>query len=155
VSNSQTYKFCSTDDPYGTIITPDYQKELYNVGNYTPEVGMGSRAGFVTMDDLFTIYDDLFKFEELLNITKQNITTIPIDEASNNQTQGGYHYEGNLDADIIIGMAYPLPVMEFSLKNYPNTLNLTDGDYWNEIFSYFHTQPNWNLPQVISISYYT
>jgi hypothetical protein len=103
----------------------------------------------------FTIYDDLFKFEELLNITKQNITTIPIDEASNNQTQGGYHYEGNLDADIIIGMAHPLTVMEFSLNNYPDTLNLTDGDYWNKIFSYFHTQPNWNLPQVISVSYYT
>jgi tripeptidyl-peptidase-1 len=33
VSNNQTYKFCSTDDPYRTIITPDCQKELYNVGN--------------------------------------------------------------------------------------------------------------------------
>jgi hypothetical protein len=90
---------------------------------------MGSRAVFVIMDDLFAIYDDLFKFEELLNITKQNITTIPIDEASNNQTKGGYHYEGNLDADIIVGMAHPFPFMEFSLKNYPGTLNLTDGDY--------------------------
>jgi hypothetical protein len=53
VSNNQTYKFCSTDDPYGTIITPDCQKELYNVGNYIPEVDMGSRAVFVIMDDLF------------------------------------------------------------------------------------------------------
>ena len=85
VSSDQIYKFCSIDDPYGTIISPNFQKELYNVGNYTPEVDMGSRAGFVTMDDLFTIYDDLFKFEELLNITKQTITTIPIDEASNNK----------------------------------------------------------------------
>ena len=42
----------------------------------------------------------------------------------------------------------------FNLKNYPDALNLTDSDYWNKIFSYFHTQPNWKLPQVISISYY-
>jgi tripeptidyl-peptidase-1 len=106
------------------------------------------------MSDLFTIYDGLFKFEELFNITKQNTTRIPIDEASNNQTLGGSHYEGNLDAGIIVGMAHPLPVMEFNVKNYPDALNLTDGDYWNKIFSYFHTQLNWKLPRVISISYY-
>jgi len=42
----------------------------------------------------------------------------------------------------------------FNLKNYPDALNLTDSDYWNKIFSYFHTQPNWKMPQVKSISYY-
>lgn len=149
-----TYQFCSNNDPYQTI-TPACQKELYNVGNYTPEASLGGRIGFVTLSDLFTIYDDLFMFEELFNITKQNITTIRIDGASNNQTAGGYHYEGNLDADVIIGMAHPIPVLEFNIKTYPDSLNLTDGDYWHKIFSYFHTQPNWKLPQVISISYYT
>ncbi|KAH8655161.1 peptidase S8/S53 domain-containing protein [Tricladium varicosporioides] len=151
---NQTYKVCSKDDPY-QVITPDCQKELYNIGNYTPEFNSGSMAGFVTFNDMFTLYDDLFKFEELLNITKQNITTITINGASNNQTQGGYHSEGNLDADILVGISHPLPVMEFNVKLYPDGLNMTEGDYWNELFSYFHTQPNWKLPQVISISYYS
>ena len=154
VSSDQIYKFCSIDDPYGTIISPNFQKELYNVGNYTPEVDMGSRAGFVTMDDLFTIYDDLFKFEELLNITKQTITTIPIDEASNNKHR------------VVITMRKPRcryhhwngpspPSHGVQLKELPRYTQLNRWGLLDKIFSYFHTQPNWNLPQVISISYYT
>lgn len=154
IPQNQTYKVCSNDDPY-QLITPDCQKELYNIGNYTQKVDSGSAVGFATFSDMFTIYDDLFKFEELLNITKQNITTVPIKGASNNQTQGGWHSEGNLDADILVGIAHPLPVTEFNVKLYPDGLNVTDGDYWNELFSYFQTQPNWRLPQVISISYYS
>jgi tripeptidyl-peptidase-1 len=147
----QNYTFCPSDE-YATI-TPDCQKELYNVGNYTPKADSGSRAGFVSFSDLFAMDADVLKFEDLLNITRQNLTTIPIDGASTNQSQGGYHYEGNLDADILVGMAHPLLVVQFNVKNYPTALNLTEGDYWSKAFSYFHTQPNSELPQVISISY--
>lgn len=97
-----------------TSITPSCLKELYNVGNYTPNALSGSEIGFGSFLGESAQYNDVYSFEKLYGITPQNFSVILIANATNGQNTSTTSYgEADLDIENIIGIAHPLPVTEF------------------------------------------
>ncbi|KAF3764454.1 hypothetical protein M406DRAFT_91507 [Cryphonectria parasitica EP155] len=145
-----------------TSITPACLKELYNVGNYTPSVKSGSKVGFGSFLGESALYADLFDFEEFFDIPTQNFSVVLIANATNDQDPETAEYgEANLDVQNIVGIAHPLPVVEFitggSPPFVPNIDQPTLADNENEpyvpYYRYLLSQPSESLPQVISNSY--
>ncbi|TVY28234.1 Tripeptidyl-peptidase sed4 [Lachnellula hyalina] len=145
-----------------TSITPSCIKELYSVGNYTPDANSGSVVGFGSFLNQSALYADLFAYEKLYNIPTQNFSVILINNATNDQnTTTAQIGEADLDVQNIIGVSHPLPVVEFitggSPPFIPNLDEPTAADNENEpyipYYQYLLKQKNSELPQVISNSY--
>ncbi|KAG5803365.1 hypothetical protein H9Q74_002393 [Fusarium xylarioides] len=143
-----------------TSITPSCLKQMYNIGDYTPDAKSGSEIGFSSFLGQAAIYSDVFKFEELFGIPKQNYTTILINNGTDDQnTAHKNHREANLDAENIVGIAHPLPFKQYitggSPPFVPNIDQPTEKDNQNEpyvpFFRYLLGQKH--LPAVIFTSY--
>lgn len=97
-----------------TSITPSCLKELYNVGNYTPTVSSGSKIGFGSFLGESAQYNDVFVYEKFYGIAPQNFSVVLIANATNDQDASTASFgEADLDVENIIGVAHPLPVVEF------------------------------------------
>ncbi|KAF8862998.1 subtilisin-like protein [Acephala macrosclerotiorum] len=145
-----------------TSITPSCIKQLYSIGNYTSDAHSGSRVGFGSFLNESVLYADLFQFESQFGIPHQNISTVLINGATNDQDPTTAAYgEADLDAEYIVGVSHPLPVTEFITGGSPPFIpNLDEplaSDNSNEpylpYYQYLLSQPNSALPQVISNSY--
>ncbi|TVY41271.1 Tripeptidyl-peptidase [Lachnellula occidentalis] len=145
-----------------TSITPSCIKEMYSVGNYTPDAKSGSVVGFGSFLNQSALYADLFAYEKLYNIPTQNFSVVLINNATNDQnTATAQIGEADLDVQNIIGVSHPLPVVEFitggSPPFVPNLDEPTAADNQNEpyipYYQYLLKQKNSDLPQVISNSY--
>lgn len=145
-----------------TSITPACLKELYNVGNYTPSARSGSKIGFGSFLNQSALYSDVSIFEQTFGIPPQNFSVQLIAggvDDQNPETAG--IGEADLDAENIIGIAHPLPVVEFITGGappfVPNIDQPTAADNENEpylpYYRYLLSQPVSSLPQVISNSY--
>lgn len=107
-SSSEISASCST------YITPECIKEMYNVGDYTPEPSAGSRIGFGSFLNESAIESDLAKFETLFDIPSQSFSVELIAGGVNNQSAPMADIgEANLDVQLIVGVSHPLPVHEF------------------------------------------
>ncbi|KAH8807281.1 peptidase S8/S53 domain-containing protein [Xylogone sp. PMI_703] len=143
-----------------TSLTPACIQEMYNTVGYKPDPRSGSRVGFGSFLNQSAVYSDLFLFEDHFGIPHQNISTILLAGATNDQNiltaQNG---EANLDVQNIIGISHPLPVTEFITGGSPPFIpNLNEPvDNTNEpylpYYQYLLSKPNSALPQVISNSY--
>lgn len=104
----------SIDASCQTSITPSCLKQLYNTGDYAPDAKSGSTIGFSSFLNQSALYSDVFQFEEKFGIPKQNFTTILINNATNDQNPATAGYgEADLDAENIVGIAHPLPFVEY------------------------------------------
>jgi tripeptidyl-peptidase-1 len=145
-----------------TSITPQCIKELYSVGDYTPDPKSGSRVGFGSFLNQSALYADLFDYEKLYGIPTQNFSVVLLNGGTNDQDPATAQIgEADLDVQNIIGVSHPLPVTEFitggSPPFIPNLDEPTAADNENEpylpYYQYLLSQPNSALPQVISNSY--
>ncbi|OKL58539.1 Tripeptidyl-peptidase sed4 [Talaromyces atroroseus] len=142
-----------------TSITPACLKQMYNVGNYTPNAQSGSRVGFGSFLNESAIYDDLFDYEEVNGIPFQNWTKVFVNDALNSQDpNAGYDGEANLDVQNIVGVSHPLPVTEFLTGGAPPFIPsldtaTDDNEPYLPYYEYLLSQSNADLPQVISNSY--
>ncbi|KAJ4253783.1 hypothetical protein NW762_010177 [Fusarium torreyae] len=150
----------SVDTSCQTSITPSCLKQMYNIGDYTPHADSGSTIGFSSFLGQSALYEDVFQFEEKFNIPKQNFSTVLINNATNNQDPKTAAYgEADLDAENIVGIAHPLPFVEYIAGGappfVPNIDQPTAADNQNEpylpYFRYLLSQKK--LPAVISTSY--
>lgn len=97
-----------------TSITPTCLKELYSVGNYTPQKGSGSKIGFGSFLNQSALYADLSDYETLFGIPQQNFTVELINGGVNDQDPATAEIgEADLDVQNIIGISHPLPVVEY------------------------------------------
>lgn len=97
-----------------TAITPSCLKEMYNVGDYVPEPSAGSRIGFGSFLNESALYSDLAQYEELFDIASQSFTVELLNGGVNNQNASdGDEGEADLDVQLIVAIAHPLPVHEF------------------------------------------
>lgn len=97
-----------------TVIGPTCLKELYNVGDYKPDVSAGSTIAFGSFLNQSASYSDLKKFEKIYDIPSQTFTVTTINGGVNDQDplteQDG---EANLDVQNIVGIVGGLPVHEY------------------------------------------
>ena len=96
-----------------TLITPACIKELYNVGNYTPDSKSGSRIAFGSFLNQSARTQDLSLFETANSIPQQGFSVQLINGGVNDQAIDANHGEANLDVEYIIGVSHPLPVISF------------------------------------------
>jgi tripeptidyl-peptidase-1 len=104
----------SVDASCQTSVTPPCLKQLYSVGDYTPDPAAGSRIGFGSFLNQSAIYSDLAQFEQHFDIPSQNFSVELINGATNDQniSTAGFG-EADLDVEMMVGVSHPLPVTEF------------------------------------------
>ena len=96
-----------------TLITPACIKELYNVGNYTPDPTSGSRIAFGSFLNQSARTQDLSLFETANSIPQQGFSVQLINGGVNDQAIDDNHGEADLDVEYIIGVSHPLPVISY------------------------------------------
>lgn len=97
-----------------TSITPSCLKQMYNVGDYTPDPSAGSRIGFGSFLNQSALYTDLAKYEALFNISSQSFTVELINGGVNNQSASPSDIgEADLDVQLIAAVAHPLKIHEY------------------------------------------
>lgn len=151
----------SVDPSCATTVAPSCIKDLYNIGNYTPNVSSGSSIGFSSFLGSSAHYAELAQFEAYFDIPPQNLSKVLINGSINNQDNSlGAGYEANLDVQTIIGVSHPLPVTEFITGGSPPIIPYLEepagtnyNEPWLDYFRFLLSQPNSAIPQVISNSY--
>lgn len=149
------------DNSCKTSITPDCLKQIYSIGDYTPDPKSGSKIAFSSFLKESARTQDLTLFQQRFNIPKQGFTVQLINGGVDDQAVSDKHGEANLDAENISGISHPLPVTEYitggSPPFVPNVDEPTAADNQNEpylnFYQYLLAQKNADLPQVISNSY--
>ena len=97
-----------------TSITPSCLKQMYSVGSYAPDAKSGSYIGFGSFLNESAQYADNFQFEDLFGIPRQSFEVELIAGGVNNQNTSTANFgEADLDIECIIGIAHPLPVVEY------------------------------------------
>ena len=146
------------------LLSPTCLKELYNIGNYKSDPSSGSTVAFGSFLNQSASFSDLAKFEKIFDIPSQKLKILAlINGGTNNQNplteQDG---EANLDAQNIIGLVGGLPVGEFITGGSPPFIPdlLSDissppnqNEPYLQYYQYLLSQPNKDLPYVISNSY--
>ncbi|KAK7741897.1 hypothetical protein SLS62_010909 [Diatrype stigma] len=94
-------------------ITPDCIRDMYSIGEYSPEVAAGSRVGFGSFLGQSSLRTDIAQFEDEFAVAHRDITRVVIAGGPDDQDPATPFREANLDAENIIGIAAPLPVTEF------------------------------------------
>ncbi|KAF1986924.1 subtilisin-like protein [Aulographum hederae CBS 113979] len=154
----------NAESPCQTSVTPACLKEFYNIGDYKADPKSGSIVAFGSFLNQTARYNDLFLYEKANGIPEQNFTKVFVNNAPDNQEIGNTESdfgEANLDVQCIVGVANPLPVVEFLTAGSPPFLpNLdmpTPADNSNEPYipylQYLLSKENADLPQVITNSY--
>jgi tripeptidyl-peptidase I len=146
-----------------TVIGPDCLKELYNIGDYKADPKSGSTIAFASFLNQSASYSDLAKFEKIYDIPSQNFTVLALINGGvdNQDVVTEMDGEANLDVQNIIGLVDGLPVGEYitggSPPFIPTLLQPNASENQNEpylqYYNYLLSQPNSNLPYVISNSY--
>jgi tripeptidyl-peptidase-1 len=154
ISSNQTESF--------GVIGPSCFKYLYNVGDYQADPSGGSSVAFGSFLNQSASYSDLAKFEKIFNIPSQNFTTTLINGGVDDQDpateQDG---EANLDVQNIIGIVDGLPVSEYITGGSPPFIpdllspnqSVNQNEPYLQYYNYLLSQPNKNLPWVITNSY--
>nr|POE47836.1 tripeptidyl-peptidase sed4 [Quercus suber] len=146
-----------------TLLSPQCLKELYNIGDYKVDVSAGSTIAFGSFLGQSASYSDLAIFEQTFGIPSQNFTVLKlinggVDDQDPATSQNG---EANLDVQNIIGLVDGLPVGEYITGGLapftpdllePN-VTLESNEPYLQYYQYLLSQPNSNLPYVISNSY--
>lgn len=146
-----------------TLLSPLCLKQLYNIGDYAADPSSGSNIAFGNFLNESASYSDLALFEQYFNIPSQNFTVLAlinggVDNQDPNTEMDG---EANLDVQNIIGLADGLPVGAYITGGLPpfipDLLSPNASSEQNEpylqYYQYLLSQPNSNLPYVISNSY--
>ena len=146
------------------LLSPGCLKELYNISNYTVEPDSGSTIAFASFLGQSASYADLADFEKLFSLpSRDSSVTALLNGGADNQDPGTeLDDEANLDVPIITGLVDGLPVGEHIMagaqKHIPNEVSLIESLYptyepFLRYLEYLLSQPNSELPYVISISY--
>lgn len=101
------------DDSCKTLITPQCIKEVYNIGNYTPDAKSGSQIAFGSFLNQSARTEDLSLFESKYGIPEQGFSVQLINGGTNDQSISANHGEANLDVEYIVGTSHPLPIISY------------------------------------------
>jgi len=146
-------------DACAKAISPSCIKQLYNVGNYTPLATSGSKVGFGSFLNESAQFEDLRLFLDYFKLPQHNFTKVAVNKgAIPKKPSTG---ESNLDAQNIVGVAYPLPVVEFLTAGSPpfvpdlemNDSSKNSNEPYLPYYQFLLSKKNSELPQAISNSY--
>lgn len=154
-STKRVSEVCSTG------ITPNCFKEMYNISGYHPNPHSGSKVGFSSFDNQSASESDQSRYEWLYLGASKAFDVTTVAGGVNNQNPSYLEeQEASMDGQLIMAIAYPLPMQEFITGGQPPiipNIDLSAADNSNEpylpYYRYLLDQKNSDLPQVISSSY--
>ncbi|TVY20308.1 Tripeptidyl-peptidase SED2 [Lachnellula arida] len=153
----------------GLATSPLCLRTLYGTLDYAPQLTGNNRIGIVNYLDQINNQSDieifLGKYRSDAVGAASQINTVLIANGSNQQTpitqeqiaqSGTIGLEGNLNAETVIGLAYPIPVTTYNIGGrapFQNSKFTThnQNEPYLEWLQYVLAQPD--LPQVITTSY--
>ncbi|KAH6621631.1 peptidase S8/S53 domain-containing protein [Chaetomium sp. MPI-SDFR-AT-0129] len=151
------------DDPdsCASTITPGCLRKLYNI-HYKPTDACDNKVAFASFLEEYARYDDLAAFEERLvpDAIGLNISVELVNGGLDTQDSESDSFEANLDAQYILGLAHPIPVVEYSVggrgplvatQTQPNPPG--SNEPYLEFLLYMASLQDADLPQTISTSY--
>ncbi|KAK1751148.1 subtilisin-like protein [Echria macrotheca] len=145
----------------GSTITPSCLKALYNV-NYTAANTPENRVAFASYLEEYARYSDFALFAERFvpSAKGQNFSVELINGGLDDQKSSRDSGEANLDAQYLLGIAAPLPVVEYSTGGRGPLVPTRDqprlpgsNEPYLEWLTYMLNLPDGELPRTISTSY--
>lgn len=149
-----------------SAVTPDCLRTLYGTASYTTKSNGASRLGWTSYLEEYSNRSDVYQFLSMYrpeaadiayNFSEISIAGGPVDNATKTASEAYIGLEGNLDAQYMIGIGYPLDVTSWStggsqpgFKPSLSTPTNTDEPYLTWI-NYIQAQGD--IPQIISTSY--
>ncbi len=94
---------------------------MYNVGDYEPNPDAGSSIGFASFLNQSAVFADLFQFEDNFGILPLNFSVEVVAGGVDNQSTTQFT-EANLDVQTLVGIAHPLPIVEYITGGSPYAL---------------------------------
>ena len=96
------------------VITPECIRELYQVGDYTPDPKSGSRIGYGNFLNQSSSESDLAQFEKIFGLPQEGFDVTLLNGGVNDQNPATEKdVEANLDLQTIVGLTHPLPVRAY------------------------------------------
>jgi tripeptidyl-peptidase I len=140
-------------------ISPFCVKQLYNIRNYTASANSGAKIGFGSFLNQSAQFEDLRLYLEYFKLPSHNFTKIEVNKGGIPKTPSTG--EANLDAQNIVGVSYPLPLVEFLTAGLPpfvpdvemKNASLNSNEPYLPYYQYLLSKRNSELPQVITNSY--
>ncbi|KAK6857023.1 hypothetical protein PG995_007210 [Apiospora arundinis] len=140
-------------------VTPACLKSLYNI-NYTAP-STGNLLAIASYLEEYARYADLQTFESKFAPAAkgQNFTVQLINGGLDDQNSRASSVEANLDIQYVLGVAQPVPLLEYSTGGRPLVPTKTqptqpgDNEPYLEFLTYILAQDDADLPQTLSTSY--
>ncbi|KZT67453.1 subtilisin-like protein [Daedalea quercina L-15889] len=139
-------------------ITPTCLRELYNIGNYTPQAADVNKIAATGYLDQYANFEDFHDFfaKYVPEATNATFDVIYINNGTNNQSLAAAGVEANLDTQYAFGLSYPTPATFYTTGGSPPFIpDDTTPDNTNEPYAdwlaYILSDPS--PPQTISTSY--
>ncbi|KAH9928380.1 tripeptidyl peptidase A [Fomitopsis serialis] len=139
-------------------ITPTCLRELYNIGDYTPQAADVNKiacTGYLEEYANFEDYND-FNAKYLPEAINSTFDVIYINNGSNDQSLDDAGVEANLDTQYAFGLSYPTPGTFYTTGGsppfIPDDITTTDSNEpYIDWLAYIQSDPS--PPQTISTSY--
>ncbi|KAK8073926.1 tripeptidyl-peptidase [Apiospora phragmitis] len=134
-------------------VTPACLKSLYNI-NYTAP-STGNLLAVASYLEEYARYSDLQSFEsKYVPAAKgQNFTVQLANGGLDDQDSSDSSVEANLDLQYVVGVAQPIPVVEYSTGGRTQPTPPGDNEPYLEFLTYILAQDDADLPQTLSTSY--
>jgi tripeptidyl-peptidase I len=146
LTSTSTSSSTSTDEDNAssTVVTPDFLRKLYNIGDAVGQVSSNHQAVVAFLDQFISL-NDLSLFNA--KFATDNIGMVPVMIGPNNQSNPGV--EASLDIQYIAGVAQKVNSTFWSTAG-SQPGNPENEPFLNWLFDLAYTA---NVPQVFSISY--
>ncbi|KAK3897520.1 peptidase S8/S53 domain-containing protein [Staphylotrichum tortipilum] len=144
-----------------STVTPDCLRELYNI-HYKPVKPADNKVAFASFLEEYARYDDLEAFEKRLvpDAVGLNFSVELINGGLNDQSSGDDSSEANLDAQYLLAISYPIPMVEYSVGGRGPLVPTADqptqpgsNEPYLEFMLHMASLPDSALPQTLSTSY--
>ncbi|KAK4235446.1 peptidase S8/S53 domain-containing protein [Achaetomium macrosporum] len=142
-------------------ITPDCLRKLYNI-HYKPAASDANKVAFASYLEEYARYDDMETFQQryVPEAEGMNFTVELVNGGINDQKSDSDSSEANLDAQYLLAISHPIPLVEYSTggrgplvptETQPSPPG--SNEPYLEFLLHMASLPDSALPQVLSTSY--
>jgi len=139
-------------------ITPTCLRELYNIGDYTPQAADVNKIACTGYLEEYANFEDFYDFNAkyLPEAIKSTFDVIYINNGSNDQSLDEAGIEANLDTQYAFGLSYPTPATFYTTGGSPpfipdDITPTNSNEPYIDWLAYMQGDPS--PPQTISTSY--
>ncbi|KAJ6611489.1 tripeptidyl peptidase A [Mycena sp. CBHHK59/15] len=145
-----------------SIVDPPCVRRLYNIGNYTPDASLNNHIGVAGYLDIWARPDSLTLYlNDYVPQSRGSNYTFNVVNITGPFTPISYSTEGNVDTQMAIQVAYPIPMTYYTTNSVPPYIpdQNQDGEVpgvnepYLQFIEHLLDLDDANLPTVVTTSY--